>query len=710
MAEAERLPLPPGPRGGPAGGRAPAGGPPVQVGPDTRLQQVPGITAERARQLGRLGCRTVADLLRTLPRRHQDQRERVAVGDLRVGMTATVAAEVVRVHARPARARRLTVIEGVVADASGEVAVVWFNQRYLAGRLAPGTAVLLHGTVVRHPAGGLQLRSPQIETGEGSGHQVGILTPVYHETQGVTSRWLRHQLPPLLPLADGLPDPLPEALRREEGLLPLGRALRQAHFPASPAELEAARERLAFDEVFLVQLAAQRARRRRQATPGVRIPFDAAAARDFVSRLPFRLTTDQRVAAWEILQDMDQPRPMSRLLQGDVGTGKTVVAALAIRMAVLAGYQAVLMAPTELLVRQHLATLQQLLEPFGIVPRVLVGGAPARLRREVLGGLAGGHDPVVVGTHALLEEAVGFNRLGLCVVDEQHRFGVAQRLRLREKASWMPDVLTMTATPIPRSLQLTAFGDLDHSRIRQRPPGRLPVRTVVVEPGQRAGAYAFIREQVARGRQGYVICPLIDASAVLVARSATVECERLQHEVFPDLRLRLLHGRLPAAEKTVRMASFVAGETDLLVATSIVEVGVDVPNATVMVIEGADRFGLAQLHQFRGRIGRGGEPGHCLLFTDAEADERARARLDALVAHDSGFELAEIDLQLRGAGDAYGLRQHGLPEMRVASLNDLLTQERARTAAARVLERDPELRDPRLRRALAAYNTVFELD
>ncbi len=680
------------------------------VGPETRLRDVGGIAEERARGLARLGCQTVADLLRALPRRYEDQRERVAIRDLIAGRSATVDAQVVQLRARPARARRLTVLEGAVADGTGEVRVVWFNQRYLAARLAPGTRVLLHGPVVLDRSGLLQLRNPQIETGEASGHQVGILTPIYHETQGVTSRWLRFRLPPLLPLADRLPDPLPEAVRDEEGLLPLGRAIRLAHFPESPAARDAARERLAFDEVFLVQLAALRARQRRQATPGVRIPLEAQIAREFVAALPFHLTADQRVAAFEILRDMDRPQPMSRLLQGDVGTGKTVVAALAIRMAVQAGYQAVLMAPTELLVRQHLATLRQLLAPSAIAPRLLLGSTPARQRREVLGGLAGGHDAVVVGTHALLEDQVTFNRLGLCVVDEQHRFGVAQRLRLREKAARMPDVLTMTATPIPRSLQLTVFGDLECSRIRTPPPGRRPVATRIVEPEGRDGAYAFIRAEVERGRQGYVICPLIEAGEPQAARAAVDEFERLRRLVFPDLRLTLLHGRLTPREKQERMARFAAGADQLLVATSIVEVGVDVPNATCMLVEGAGRFGLAQLHQFRGRIGRGADASSCLLLAEPDLDERARARLEALVAHDSGFELAELDLRLRGSGDPYGVRQHGLPEMRVASLSDLVLQERARRAAERVLARDPELRDPRLRRALVDYNTVFELD
>ena len=432
-------------------------------------------------------------------------------------------------------------------------------------------------------------------------------------------------------------------------------------------------------------------------------------AREFVAGLPFQLTDDQRLAAHEILTDMDRPSPMNRLLQGDVGSGKTVVAAMAARMAIAARHQVVLMAPTEILARQHFLTLRELLSKFEIWPRLLVGSTPAAQRREILAGLGTGADQLVIGTHALIEDDVALPDLGLCIVDEQHRFGVAQRLRLLEKAQVNPDFLSLTATPIPRSLARTLYGDLDVSQIRHLPPNRIPIQTRLVEPAQRSAAYDFIRAEVRAGRQGFIICPLVEDSPLRQSRSATTEFERLQSEILPDLRLTLLHGKMPARDKVQRMQAFANGEFDILVATSIIEVGVDVPNATVMGIEDADRFGLAQLHQFRGRIGRGPYPSHCLLFAES-AEPGARSRLQALVDHQDGFELAEIDLRQRGAGEPYGLRQHGLPEMRVGDLLDEGLRRRARSAAEALLDRDPELRDQGLRRQMRHYQVVFEFD
>ncbi|MFI5040164.1 MAG: ATP-dependent DNA helicase RecG, partial [Solirubrobacterales bacterium] len=389
-----------------------------------------------------------------------------------------------------------------------------------------------------------------------------------------------------------------------------------------------------------------------------------------VATLPFKLTDGQRIAGHEILTDLAAPGPMNRLLQGDVGSGKTVVAALAALMTHHAGFQTAVMAPTEILARQHHATLDKLLAGHGLPPRLLVGSTSAAARREILAGLAGGHDSLIVGTHALIENDVAMNHLGLVVVDEQHRFGVAQRRRLRQTSGAMPNYLAMTATPIPRSLSNTLYGDVDLSELREMPPGRQPVETRVVPPEQRSAAYEFVRTEVHKGRQAFVICPLIEESDKLGARSATAEYERLSTTVFPDLRVELLHGRMPAREKAERMDRFVRGDADVLVATSVVEVGVDVPNATIMVIEGAERFGLAQLHQFRGRVGRDQHQSYCLLF-EGGIDEEGSERLAAVAATDSGFELAERDLQLRGPGQLVGLRQHGLPEMLAADLLDV---------------------------------------
>jgi ATP-dependent DNA helicase RecG len=633
------------------------------------------------------------------------------VNQLRPGLAATVEVELMGMSARRARYRRMELIEARVADPTGELAVVWFNQPHLRHLLKIGDRLTLHGKAARSRRGELQLRNPDVERERKlvSQSSVGVLVPTYPETYGVSSRWLRAQVARLLDLAAGIQDPLPEQIRLGEGLIPLSSALHDIHFPEDQGALDRAQERFGFDELFYPQLAALMARRQRLRRAGVRTPYSVGIARGFVAGLPFKLTDDQRRAAHEILTDMDRPSPMNRLLQGDVGSGKTVVAAMAARMAIAGRHQVVLMAPTEVLARQHLLTLREMLSQFEIWPRLLVGSTTAAQRREILGGLSSGADQLVVGTHALIEDTVTLPDLGLCIVDEQHRFGVTQRLRLLEKASLNPDFLSLTATPIPRSLARTLYGDLDVSQIRHLPPSRIPIETRLVGPDQRQEAYQFIRSQVQSGRQGFIICPLVEDSPLQETRSATTEYERLQAQVLPDLRLTLVHGRLPAKEKARRMEAFGAGEFDILVATSVIEVGIDFPNATVMGIEGADRFGLAQLHQFRGRVGRGPDPSYCLLFDEGE-DPAARARLQALVDHNDGFALAEIDLKLRGAGEPYGLRQHGIPEMRVGDLLDEGLRQRARRAAETLLDRDPELRDPRLREEMRHYQVVFEFD
>ncbi|MGC1195056.1 MAG: ATP-dependent DNA helicase RecG [Candidatus Dormiibacterota bacterium] len=690
---------------------------------DSPLAQLPAIAgqqdkrklderkkAERLEALKRLGLRTVRDLLFHRPRRYEDQRERLTVSQLRPGQSATVEVEIAAVHARRARRRPIDVIQAQVGDSTGEVGVIWFNQPYLRHLLNVGDRVTLHGKVTVRQ-GELQISNPQVErdrqwVGQAS---VGVLVPTYPETYGLTSRWLGVQIAKLLPLASKVEDPLPEPIRDAERLVPLGQAVHDIHFPADQIGLDRATERFGFDELFYPQLAALLARRQRLRRSGVRSPYSVAVAREFVAQLPFKLTDDQRRAAHEILTDMDRPSPMNRLLQGDVGSGKTVVAAMAARMAIAARHQVVLMAPTEILARQHCQSLSALLSPFGITPRLLVGSTSVVVRREILGGLAAGSDQMVVGTHALIEDDVTLPDLGLCIVDEQHRFGVEQRLRLLEKAQLNPDVLSMTATPIPRSLARTLYGDLDVSRIHQLPPNRIPVETTLVEAGQRPGAYEFIREQVEAGHQAFIICPLVEDSPTIEARSATAEFHRLQTDVFPELRLTLLHGKLAAQEKAKRMQQFSEGAVDILVATSVIEVGMDIPNATVMAVEGAERFGLAQLHQFRGRVGRGPDQSYCRLFAEDD-DPAARARIQALVEHTDGFEIAEMDLKLRKAGDPYGLRQHGIPEMRVGDLLNEDLRQRARSAAEALLDRDPELRDPLIRREMRNYQVVFEFD
>jgi ATP-dependent DNA helicase RecG len=681
--------------------------------PDTPVERLPGVGPRHATRLGRLGIHTVRDLLLHLPRRYEDTREVRPLASLAPGPeTQTTRAQVTRVWSRRTPYKRMVLVEATLRQGAATASAVWFNQPFLVRQIHAGDELLLSGRV-KWDRGGPVLQDPEFERVSGGQLHVGRLAPVYPETSGITSRFLRERIEPLLPLADALGDPLPDEVREEEGLPALGEALGALHAPTSPELVDRARERMGFEELFLLQLAAQRARRRRLSLEGVVVPYDREAARAFVESLPFQLTDGehgQRRAAHAILLDMASPGPMNRLLQGDVGSGKTVVAAMAAFMAHRGGFQTLVMAPTEILARQHHATLDRLLAGHGVSVRLLIGATPQRARREILAGVTSGQDTLLVGTHALAEDEVRPATLGLVVVDEQHRFGVAQRQRLRQKSTAMPNFLAMTATPIPRSLALTLYGDVNHSELREMPPGRTPVVTEVVPPERRDAAYDFVRAEVARGRQAFVICPLIEESDTLGVRSATSEYERLSGEVFPDLRVELLHGRMTSREKEERMARFAGGQADLLVSTSVVEVGVDVPNATIMLIEGAERFGLAQLHQFRGRVGRGDHAAHCLLF-QGSPDPAGRERLDAVARTASGFDLAELDLRLRGPGDVIGLRQHGLPEMRVADLLDQALMERARAAAERWLDRDPALTlHAPLGAAMDGFRAVFDLD
>ena len=679
------------------------------ISPSTAVLELPNIGQAMAQRLDRLGITTARDLLFHLPRRYEDTRVLTPVAQLRAGETQTSQVVIRNVTKRRSQVKKMVLVEASLVDGADVVSAVWFNQGFLINQLRTGMELLVSGKV-ESTRTGLAFRNPRFErVGSGQRH-VGRLAPVYAETDGVSSARLRSYIEPLLPLADSLPDRLPPEVRSAEQLVRIGAAIRQVHFPDDEESRVRAHERIAFEELFLLQLAAERARRRRLSSAGVSIPYDVEVARAFAASLPFRLTEGQRVAAHQVLTDMAGSGSMNRLLQGDVGSGKTVVAAMAALMARRGGFQTAVMAPTEILARQHQATLTEMLAPHDMAPRLLVGSTPARARREILEAMANGREPLLVGTHALIEDDVVFSEIGLVVVDEQHRFGVAQRQRLRRKGALMPNFLAMTATPIPRSLSLTLYGDVNVSELREMPPGRQPVATRVVPPYQRDEAYMFIREQVAQGRQAFVICPLIEENDKLGVRSATAEYERLRDDVFPDLRVELLHGRMASREKEERMARFARGDADLLVATSVIEVGVDVPNATIMVIEGAERFGLAQLHQFRGRVGRDQHRSYCILFQSSIDDEGSH-RLETVASTHSGFDLAEADLRLRGAGDVAGLRQHGLPEMLAADLLDVAMLQRARRAAEQWLDRDPELTAyPPLHEAMNGYRAVFDLD
>ena len=588
---------------------------------------------------------------------------------------------------------------------------VWFNQPYLAQSLHSGDEMVLSGKVRKERrGGGLVMMNPASEHGSSGGLHTGRLVPIYPETHGLSSLWIRSRVSEALPTAALMGDEVPSAVERSQGLPALPVAIRQIHFPDDEETLALARRRVAFRQLLLIQLAVLISRDARLHQVAPVIAYDVERARAIRDALPFALTDAQRKAAHAVFTDLAEPRPMARLLQGDVGSGKTAVAAMAAAMAARAGYQTLMMAPTEILAQQHARTLAPYLEPLKMEMDLLVGSTTAVNRRRILAQLADGTLDLLVGTHALIEPTVVPHRLGLVISDEQHRFGVGQREALAQKTGIYPHVLSMTATPIPRTLQLTLYGDLTVSVLDQMPPGRQAVETRMVSPAEREAAYDFVRGQVREGRQVFVICPLVEDSELIQVRSATSEHQRLQKEVFPDLRLALLHGRMKASEKNEVMEAFKRGDFDVLVSTSVVEVGVDVANASVMMIEGAERFGLAQLHQFRGRVGRGEYKSYCLLLSDDDTADTNR-RLNALVRYSSGFDLAEVDLQIRGPGDILGATgaQHGHDAgLLVAGLLDARLIAAAREEAERLMREGPG-QHPDLWRAAKGFHIAGSL-
>ena len=690
-----------------------------------------GLRGRTFERLERLGLRTVGDALRHYPYRHNDFSQTVPVAQLRAGVEQTVRGVIERAReVRMGRGGRMRSAEATISDAAGShIRVVWFNQPYLVRQLREGAEIAVAGAV-RSYRGRPTFQNPDFELiggddGSGGTH-TGRMVPVYRLTEGLPQRTLRSVIADLLErFAGRLPEPLPAELRERHRLMGVVEATRQVHYPDDAARLLEARRRLAFDELLAIQLGVVRRKRAWQEAGDAPALEDRAAAEAFVASLPFAFTGAQRRALDDVLGDIARDVPMGRLLEGDVGSGKTVVALAAMLTAVAAGRQAVLMAPTEVLAEQHFRTVCTLLSgepapplngllsapylPLPLRAVLLTGSTRAKQRREALEAIAHGGAQIVVGTHALIEKTVEFQRLGLAVVDEQHRFGVMQRAALRGKGdddggAESPHLLVMTATPIPRSLALTVFGDLDLSVIDELPPGRTPIETHWLPPERRDEAFAALRAEVEAGRQAFVICPLVEGSEAVISRAATEEYERLRSEQFPDLadRIALLHGRMSGRAKEATMAAFASGEAAVLVSTAVVEVGIDVPNATVMLIEGADRFGLAQLHQFRGRVGRGEHASLCYLLADDPTPE-AEERLSAVERTTDGFALAQADLELRGAGEIYGTRQAGAPSLRVASLLDAPLIDATRREAERLLDADPELasRPHRELRALA---------
>ncbi|MBI2852544.1 MAG: ATP-dependent DNA helicase RecG [Chloroflexi bacterium] len=694
---------------------------------DSPITGVRGISAGMASKFNRLGVKTIRDLVYFFPYRHLDYSQRKTISQLVEGKEETIVANIWQAQAVNLGGRRST--EAIVGDETGNVRVVWFNNPYLVKQLPTNARLIISGRVGLF-RGRHVFESPEWELLEdkdsasstllrtapsaGSGQvHAGRLVPMYHLTAGLYPRQVRKLMKEVVDRwTVQVEDFLPQSLRERCSLLDLAEALRQAHFPEDEKVKDNARIRLAFDELFLLQLGVLGKKRAWQEDrPGNPLSADKRVLSNFLGSLPFALTSAQNRVLGEILSDLEKPCAMSRLLQGEVGSGKTVVAAAALLIAAANGYQSALMAPTEILAGQHFATISRLFAGAGhleaqtdslyrysgilvrpITVVVLTGDMTAAKKRELRKQIASGEVDIVIGTHALIQKDVTFHKLGVAVVDEQHRFGVTQRSALRQQG-FNPHMLVMTATPIPRTLALTLYGDLDLSVIDELPPGRQTIRTRWLKPEQRESAYAFIRKQVAAGRQAFIICPLVEESEAVQAKAATAEFERLSREVFPDLRLGLLHGRMSAAEKDAVMLAFRSGEIEILVATPVVEVGIDVPNATVMLVESADRFGLSQLHQFRGRVGRGPEQSYCILLAE-NPSEVGQERLKVIEETHDGFKLAEEDLRLRGPGEFFGTRQSGLPDLRMAKLSDIHILELARKEATTLFETDPELKSP----------------
>ena len=674
---------------------------------DVRVETLKGVGKAASVKLEKLGIRTVGDLLHHFPRRYDDFSNIIPIRMMKPGMV-TFRGEIVNIASRRARTRRLSITEAVISDGTGTVKAVWFNQPFLVKQYPVGSSVMISGKL-EFKNNDLALQAPAIESDSGVSKHTGRIVPIYPETESLTSKQLRNFILPLLGLIK-LEENLPEEVKTKYKLMDRTKAVIELHAPSSEAALKRARHRMAFEELFFIISASLVIKKEIKSEEAPKIDFKVDVAQDFVKSLYFDLTNAQRQAAWQILQDMSSERPMNRLLEGDVGSGKTVVALLAAVMAVRSGYQAAIMVPTDILARQHSKSIQNILGNIGIQSALLLGRQPAAEKNEALKKIRDGSAQVVLGTHALLTEAVEFNNLGLVVIDEQHRFGVEQRQKLKQKASRLPHLLSMTATPIPRSLALTVYGDLDLSIIDELPPNRQPIATKVVKPTDRDVAYGFIDKQITDGRQVFVVCPLIEDSDTLGAKSVTAEVERLRKGPFRHRKISVVHGKLKPAERDDTMQQFVRGEIDILVATSVIEVGIDIPNASVILIEGAERFGLAALHQLRGRVGRGEHHSYCMITSDSNAPG-VMERLQALERTQDGFRLAQIDLELRGPGQIYGKRQHGLLELEMADLGDSRLVSQVREAASTfVSDGQNMLQYPQVVERINRLKTVTSLD
>jgi ATP-dependent DNA helicase RecG len=737
---------------------------------DTKVEEVPKIGTAYAKKLKKLGIKTVQDLLFYFPSRYDDFSEIIPINQVKVGEIACVQGKILSIEQSHTFKRGMDITEIIIEDLptdqageTGQISALWFNQPYLAKSLKEEDYICLAGKVSLGKEG-IYLSNPAYErfypdNEDQNLTHTGRIVPVYSETKGITSRWLRYILKPLLvQFYSQVPDMLPPEISKKHKFLPMSEAIWQAHFPESFEAADAAKARFAFEDLFLLQLSVLKEKNKLLKNPAPPCLLHADIMKEFTNSLPFQLTDSQRQCSFQILKDMEKPIPMSRLLQGDVGSGKTVVGAMAALNAVKNGYQVAFMAPTEILAKQHFLSLAKMLAPFQVKIGFLTGkesvinagGKTQEIKKkDLLLELEFGQVDILIGTHALISKKVVFSKLALVVLDEQHRFGVAQRAELTKNKKLVPHLLSMTATPIPRTLALTVYGDLELSLIKEMPKDRKKIITSVVNKADRQKAYEFIKQEVARGRGVFVIYPRIEgkeesdapvsgslsansfipqnylpASATPKAlqagsfgstakeeiKSLKQEYERLSREVFPDLRITMLYGKMKADEKERIMQDFKKGEIDILLSTSVVEVGVDVPRATIMMIEGAERFGLSQLHQFRGRVGRSDLQSYCFLFTTEESQQN-RQRLKVMEKTSNGFELAEEDLKIRGPGQLYGTQQWGLPDAAMQNLSNIFLIEKTRSEARELLEKDPELKEyPLLKSRLKQFTSKIHFE